>query len=61
MSPSWYFVKNFSISSSPIRLQFYFILFVSGICDFLLGDHNVVSGYLLFPSKSVHYLASWCI
>ena len=57
-------------------LQFYFIfvpcsvalffasicrLFVSGICDFPLGDHNVVSGYLLFPWKSVLYLASWCV
>jgi len=28
---------------------------------FPLGDHNVVSGYLLFPSKSVLFLASWCV
>jgi len=28
---------------------------------FPLGDNNVISGYLLFPSKFVLYLASWCI
>ena len=68
-SHSWYF----SISSSLIRATILF-LFLVVLCSILLrfadclsvvsliwfplGDHNVVSGYLLFPSKSVYYLAS---
>jgi len=54
----------FIIVPCSVALSFALIFqsFVSGICDSAsLDDHNLVAGYLLFPSKFVLYFAFWCV
>jgi hypothetical protein len=55
------FLFLFLVVLRSILLRFVDCLSVVSVILFPLGDHTVVSGYLLSPSKSVLYLASWCV
>ena len=51
----------FLVVLRSILLRFVDYLSVVSMIMFPLGDHDVVSRYLLSPSKFVLYLASWCV